>query len=230
MRYTGRQRMKLLLVDDQLLFLESLKMVIENLSDDMSVVGLAQNGKEAIEAVERLSPEIILMDVRMPEMDGVTATRIIKEKHKDIRIIMLTTFEHDDYVNEALHNGAEGYMLKNIPPEMLIASIRAVFNGAVLISPDVAGQLIETLYRDSRTASDRLNRDLPDWYYHLNSREKSILKLMIDGKTNKEIAAEIHIGFQTIRNYISRIYTKLEVSNRTEALRKVRTIDKFLFF
>lgn len=221
--------MNLLLVDDQLLFIESLKIVIENMTSDMKVLGLAGNGSEAIEQVGKLKPDLILMDVRMPVMDGVAATRVIKEKYPSIYIVMLTTFEDDEYVKDALHNGAAGYMLKNIPPEMLISSIRAVVSGAVLISPSIAGNLIELLYHNNKKASSDLHRDIPEWYGLLNRREKSILKLLIQGKTNREIADTIFVGSQTIRNYISTLYSKLDVGNRTDAIRKASLLDTFFY-
>lgn len=221
--------MNLLLVDDQLLFLESLKIVIENLDKSMRVVGIASNGKEAVEKVATLDIDIILMDVRMPVMDGVAATRIIKEKYPSIHIIMLTTFEDDEYVKDALHNGAAGYMLKNIPPEMLISSIRAVNNGAVLISPSVAGHLIDSMYDNNKKAASDLHREIPDWYNLLNSREKNIIKLLIQGKTNSEIAEAIFVGSQTIRNYISVIYSKLDVSRRADAIRKAKGLASFFY-
>lgn len=221
--------MNILLVDDQLLFLESLKIVIENMDTGMKVVGVAGNGKEATQMVESLDIDLILMDVRMPVMDGVAATKIIKVKHPSIHIIMLTTFEDDEYVKDALHNGAAGYMLKNIPPEMLISSIRAVESGAVLISPSVAGHLIDSMYDSNKKASSDLKRDIPDWYNLLNSREKNIIKYLIQGKTNSEIAETIYVGSQTIRNYISVIYSKLNVGNRTDAIRKAHSLDHFFY-
>jgi DNA-binding NarL/FixJ family response regulator len=221
--------MTILLVDDQLLFLESLKIVIENLASDMQVVGLAGNGREALEIVETLHPDLILMDVRMPVLDGVAATKRIKEKYPGIRIIMLTTFDDDEYVKDAIHYGAEGYMLKNIPPEMLISSIRAVNMGTLLISPQIKGHLIGNIYKNSHEASQDLNRKIPLWYDLLSSREKEILGQICNGKTNKEIASTIHVGSQTIRNYISLIYSKLGVSNRAEAIRKANSLESFFF-
>ncbi len=223
--------MNILLVDDQLLFLESLKIVIENMDTSMKVVGVASNGKEAIQKVDTLDVDVdvILMDVRMPVLDGVAATKIIKEKHPNIHIIMLTTFEDDEYVKDALHNGAVGYMLKNIPPEMLISSIKAVESGAVLISPSVAGHLIDSMYDSNKKAATDLKREIPDWYNLLNSREKNIIKYLIQGKTNNEIAETIFVGAQTIRNYISVIYSKLGVGNRADAIRKAQSMNSFFF-
>ncbi|MBN2618136.1 MAG: response regulator transcription factor [Spirochaetales bacterium] len=217
--------MKILLVDDQLLFLESLKIVIENLASDMKVISLAGNGKEAIAKVEEEKPDLILMDVRMPVMDGVAATKIIKKIYPKVHIIMLTTFEDDEYVKEALLNGAAGYMLKNIPPEMLISSIRAVASGAILISPSVAGTLLENVSHRKPLGDKVAKEDIPHWYKELNHKEKEILKLLVDGKTNSEIADTIYVGPQTVRNYISVIYSKLDVKNRAEAIRKALEFD-----
>lgn len=218
--------MKLLLVDDQLLFLESLKIVIQNMAPDMEVIGTVENGKKAIDYIEKEVPDVILMDVRMPVLDGVAATKLIKSKYPGIHIIMLTTFDDDDYVKEALQNGAAGYMLKNIPPEMLISSIRAVSSGAVLISPSIAGNLIDNISPTNKVENNN-NVTIPEWIKNLNEKEKSIIKLLVQGKTNSEIASEIYVGDQTVRNYISAIYSKLEVGNRAEAIRKAKGLESF---
>lgn len=219
--------MKLLLVDDQLLFLESLKIVIENMAPDMEVIGIAENGSVALDIIKENRPDVVLMDVRMPVMDGVAAAKKIKELYPVINILMLTTFNDDDYVKDALKNGAAGYMLKNIAPDMLISSIRAVSTGAILISPSIAGSLIDNK-NDVDTNDKRQLNKVPLWFENLNPREKSIIKLLIEGKSNTEIASEIFIGPQTIRNYISSIYSKLNVSNRSEAIRKAKGIEVFL--
>jgi len=222
---------KVMLVDDQLLFLEGLKIVLENHSEELSVIYTAKNGREAVELLEQAEtlPDIILMDVRMPHMDGVAATRHIKERYPDIHIIMLTTFEDDNMVIDALHCGAAGYLLKNIPPEMLISAIQAVCDGAVLMAPDIAGKLIQNIYRDPKQLNRDLHGELPDWYRQLTAREKAIIRLLIQGKTNKDIADEIHVGFQTIRNYISTIYSKMGALNRMEAIKMAETFGSFLF-
>lgn len=219
--------MKLLLVDDQLLFLESLKIVIENMAPDMEVIGIAENGSVALDIIKENRPDVVLMDVRMPVMDGVAAAKKIKELYPVINILMLTTFNDDDYVKDALKNGAAGYMLKNIAPDMLISSIRAVSTGAILISPSIAGSLIDKKNEEDVNRKQDVTK-VPLWFENLNPREKSIIKLLIEGKSNTEIASEIFIGPQTIRNYISSIYSKLNVSNRSEAIRKAKGIEVFL--
>ena len=221
------ETIKIMLVDDQLLFLESLKMVIENLDEGISIVSTACDGEEALRNLERIVPDIVLMDVRMPGMDGVCAAGLIKKKYPGVRVIMLTTFEDDEYVKEALRNGAVGDMLKNIPPQMLVSAIRAVYDGSVLIAPDIAGHLIESLYGTGDAAEKELGTKLPEWYRELTPKEKTILKYIVNGLTNKEISSRIHIGEQTVRNYISSIYAKLDVHHRKGAIEKARSIDRF---
>jgi len=223
---------KAMLVDDQILFLESLKIVLENLAEDIQVIGTAHNGREAVERAAELQPDLILMDVRMPEMDGVAAARIIRQQQPAIHIIMLTTFEDDEFVKSALHCGAAGYMLKNIDPQMLISAIRAVHSGAVLISPDIATSLVNPAPVPPVPAEipDRpAEEEIPDWYISLSPREKAILKFMLQGMTNKEIAGEVHLGDQTVRNYISSIYSKMDVEDRLSAIRKARTLASYFF-
>ncbi len=220
---------RVMLVDDQRLFIESLKIVLENLNREIRVVGIAENGEEAIRQYEEMDPQIILMDVRMPVMDGVAAGRAIKKKSPEIKIIMLTTFEDDDYVTEAMTAGAEGYMLKNIDPPMLVSAINAVAAGSILISPRVAGNLIHHVYENEKDAFRKSNRERPEWYGDLSPREKQILRYMLQERTNGEIAEIIHVGDQTIRNYISTIYSKLNVPNRREALEKIRTLPEFFY-
>lgn len=224
---------RLLLVDDQYLFLESLKLVLSTLAPDFEIAGTALNGQEAVETLESLAAsgkeqvDVVLMDVYMPVMDGVAAAKIISKKFPDISVIMLTTFEDDDYVAEALAHGAKGYLLKNIAPHMLVTAVRAVDSGSVLIDPNIAVSLIQHL--KAKSASQRGGEDapLPDWYYELTQRERSIIKLILRGLSNKEIAAEINVGEQTIRNYVSAIYDKLGVACRKDAVRLTKELPPF---
>lgn len=209
------EKIKVLLVDDQILFVESLRMVLEKMTNDIIVVGVAQNGREAIELASSLQPNVILMDVRMPEMNGVESARIIRERFSEIRIIMLTTFDDDEYIIEALKYGASGYLLKNVPPEDLFAAIRAVFEGNVLMAPKVASKLVEKLVN---TTEDKPSVDITlnssDWLNQLSNREKEILSLIAQGYDNREIAKRLYIGEQTVRNYVSIIYCKMGVKDR----------------
>ena len=138
-------KIKLLLVDDQKLFVESLRTVLRTRAKDMAVIGVAGDGSEALAMVDLEQPDVILMDVRMSGMNGVEATRRIKEKYPAIRVLMLTTFDDDDYVVEALKVGAVRYLLKDMPPAELITAIRAVYEGGILISPKVAAKLVDKL-------------------------------------------------------------------------------------
>lgn len=209
------QNIKVLLVDDQILFVESLRVVLEKMTNDITVVGVAQNGREAIELTSSLHPDVILMDVRMPEMNGVESAHIIIERFSKIRVIMLTTFDDDEYIIEALKFGAAGYLLKNVPPTDLIAAIRVVYEGNVLIAPKVASKLVKKLIN---TPEDRSSVDItlnsPDWLGQLSNREKEILSLVAQGYENKEIAKKLYIGEQTVRNYVSIIYCKMGVKDR----------------
>ena len=216
---------KILLVDDQYLFLESLKLVLSTLASDFEIVGTVQNGEEALRFLEETPVDIVLMDVYMPIMDGVAAVRIISRKHPSISVIMLTTFEDDDYVTEALAQGAKGYLLKNIAPQMLVSAVRAVFTGSVLIDPNIALSLIQQLKEKGNHEQSKHN--LPSWFYELTSKERTIIKFILRGLSNKEIAGEINVGEQTIRNYVSTIYDKLGVTCRKEAILIVKDIPSF---
>ncbi len=218
-----KDEVRIVLVDDQLLFVESIKAVLENVTEDFKVVGMAGNGIEAIECAEQFKPDIILMDVRMPEMDGVEATRIIHEKFPDIHIMVLTTFEDDEYVGEALKYGAAGYLLKNIPPAELISSIRAMMDGAILIHPSIARNLVTKAYSDYEHKNTEIENTYP-WLADLNRREKEILLLMSEGLNNREISDRSFIAEQTVRNYVSRIYNKIGISERTKVNKLARKI------
>lgn len=220
-----KNKIKVLLVDDQYLFTESLKMVLENLTSDIKVVATASNGEEAMDTLAREEVDVVLLDVRMPVMDGVVSAGLIKSTYPDVDIIMLTKFEDDEYVSEALKRGAKGYLLKNIAPQMLVSAIKAVRDGSILLAPDLAGHLAEALLRQKK----ELYSGIPDWYYQLTAREKSIIKLILQGKTNKEIASDINLGEQTVRNYISSIYDKIGVHDRRETIVLLRSVPHFWY-
>jgi DNA-binding NarL/FixJ family response regulator len=157
------------------------------------------------------------MDVRMPVMDGVEATKRILADFPEARIMMLTTFEDDEYVKEALERGAVGYLLKDIPPAELISAIRAVAGGAFLIAPSVAKSLIRRAY-----LKPGLPEGEPDWLREMSRREREILGHIVEGYSNKEIASMISIAEQTVRNHISAIYDKMGVSDRSQAVRMAK--------
>ncbi len=217
------EKIKLLLVDDQTLFVESLKTVLKTRAKDMAVIGVANDGPTAVAMVALEQPDIILMDVRMPGMNGVETTRQIKEKYPLIKVLMLTTFDDDDYVVEALKLGAVGYLLKDMPPAELIKAIRTLHEGGVLISPKVAAKVVDRLIIPTGKVrnQDPESNSLVD---ELSNREKEVLRLLAQGFDNREIAARLFIAEQTVKNHVSVIYSKLGVHDRVQALRKADEI------
>ena len=206
------EKIRIVIADDQSLITQSFKIVLETLAEDISVVGLAHDGREAVALAQKERPDVILMDVRMPNVDGVEATRLIHQANINVKIIMLTTFDDDNYVTEAIRAGAVGYLLKDISTDELINSIRSVSHGTVLVSATVARKMFHT-------EPGKRDEDAIDILGSLNRRELEILRRLVQGSENKEIASELSIAEQTVKNNISVIYTKLGVSNRKEAKR-----------
>ncbi len=215
LRFHGEPMNKtnILIVDDQLLFAESLKTVLETRGERLNIVSIASNGKEAVQMAEIHKPDLILMDIRMPEMDGVEAVKIIKQKFPHIITIMLTTFDDDSYIHNALNNGAAGYLLKNTPPKELISSIYAAREGLLLISPRIIKNLTGKSLR-SKTVVEK-----PEWFNSLSRREKQVLQLITNGLDNKEIGDELFIAEQTVKNHVSLIYSKAGTHNRMKIIR-----------
>lgn len=213
---------RVLIVDDERLFVQCLKQILELNSDDIEVVGIAYNGKEAEEYAEHTHPDIILMDVYMPGGNGVDATKEILSKHQDIRIIMLSTFDKDEYVSKALQYGADGYLLKDISPVELIASIHALHEGegVMQISPSIAAKLVQKAY-DGKVKEKKKFQ----YYDTLSKREKEIFALLADGYDNAQIAERLFIAEQTVRNYVHSIYSKLNVENRFQIIQIAKEIN-----
>ncbi|MNX23270.1 Transcriptional regulatory protein DegU [compost metagenome] len=207
--HEGGQTINILLADDQPLVRESLRLLLGEEQD--FEVRVAGDGKQAIEACKKELPNIVLMDISMPEMDGITATKRIKEMWPDIRIIMITSLEDVSLAAEALRIGAEGYMLKSIHPKELAATIRLIYGGGTMISQDVAHQLFQHQIGD-KTPNP----------YQLTERETDVLRCLMEGLRNKEIAQKLYLSEGTVRNYISSIYLKLQVNSREEAVEKAR--------
>jgi DNA-binding NarL/FixJ family response regulator len=212
-------KIRVLLVDDQTLFIESLKTVFETYVEDIEVVGMAIDGRVAIDLTAKFQPDVVLMDVRMPGMDGVESTKIIKERYPKTRVLILTTFDDDAYVFEALRYGAEGYLLKDMPTVELISAVRAIHQGGIPISPKVASKLVKSIIHP-RSEANANEEATHNWLTTLNSREREILGLLAKGFDNKIIAQRLFIGEQTVKNYVSVIYSKLGVKDRVRAARK----------
>lgn len=205
---------KVLLADDQLLIRDGLKTILE-LEKDIEVVGVAKNGFEACRMAETLQPDLILLDIRMPDMNGVESLKEIKEKYPEIKILMLTTFNDDEYIIDALANEASGYILKDIEIEKLIEFIHDAMQGKMIIPPVVAAKLAEVLTKMSAKKSDK--EDI-SYKLEFSEREREIASMMTQGFTNKQISSALYISEGTVRNYISNIYTKIGIGNRTQAV------------
>ncbi len=214
------ERIRVLLIDDQRVFVEGLKFVLEARASDMEIVGLGLNGQEAVSLAESTRPDVILMDVRMPVMSGVDATEIIIKRHPKIKIVMFTTFDDDEYVKAAMKHGAIGYLLKNRPPMELINSLRAVKDGIIQIDPLVAEKLLQTEQR-----ADAEFADIVEAIRTLTGREREVLHLIAQALDNRQIAEHLNVTEQTARNYVSNIYAKLGTSHRVEIVKILNEID-----
>jgi len=209
--------MKILVADDDALIREGLRILLA-MEHDMEVVGAAKNGQEALELCAELKPDIVLMDIRMPGADGIKGTKMIKERYPFVHVVMLTTFVDEEYIAEAVKNGAEGYILKNQSPESIAESLRAVYSGNVVFENTVAGK-IGGMIKETR------NVDRGD--YDLTEKELEILSLIAGGLTNKELAKKLFLSEGTVRNYISVILEKLDLRDRTQlAIFYIRNFEK----
>lgn len=228
-----------MITEDQRLMREGLKTLLD-LEQDLTVVELAENGKDALEKLQGAQPDVILMDIRMPVMDGVEATRIIKEEYPKVKVLILTTFDDDEFIIEALKSGAVGYILKDLSSEKLVAAIRDAYNGNSIMQPEIAAKIISHI---TGTSKDTLGKNMDVEISHevsqteeqgglkwkkpanfkernnkseLTDREKDILNLVGEGMSNTEIAKKLYISVGTVKNYISNLYSKLEVDDRSK--------------
>jgi DNA-binding NarL/FixJ family response regulator len=203
---------QVVLVDDQALIRTGLKMILET-EDDIEVVGEASDGEQAISMTRSVRPDVVLMDVQMPTMDGLEATgRMVRDANTPSRIIILTTFERDDYVFEALRAGASGFLLKNAPAEELVHAVRVVAAGDALLAPSVTRKVIEGFIHRS------IHRGNEVELRRLTERETEILKLLATGKSNSELAAHLFVGEGTIKTHVSSVLTKLGLRDRMQAV------------
>ena len=199
---------KVMIVDDHNLVREGLKAVFAQ-GDAIDVVGEAGSGEEAIEMVDKVKPDVILMDISMPGINGIQATKLIRNKHPDAKIVILTMLDQEGYVYEAIKAGATGYMLKSTSSDELVNAIQTVNEGKALLHPDATAQLLKEFF----TLAQNKAKD-----YGLSNREMEVLQLLSEGKTNKEIAKALWISEQTVKTHVAHIFDKLGTSDRTETV------------
>jgi DNA-binding NarL/FixJ family response regulator len=204
-----------LIVDDQELMRESLRILIST-NDRLGVAGLAKDGQEAVDMVRRSRPDVVLMDIRMPELNGLECTRLIKEHDPSIKVVILTTFNDDDYVLGAIKNGADGFLLKGVSKEELFNSIATVYNGCSAIDPQTARKVFSLFERLANSSVAPVKLSGPADEGGLNRLELRIIQMIGKGCSNKEIMFACNLADGTVRNYISAILKKLDLRNRTQ--------------
>jgi DNA-binding NarL/FixJ family response regulator len=199
---------RVLIVDDQELMRAGFRMILEA-AGDIEVVGEAGDGESAVTVAEACQPDVVLMDIRMPRLDGVEATRRLPKQ----RVIILTTFDHDEYVVEALRAGASGFLLKDAPPDELVRAVRVVAAGDALLAPAVTRRLLDRV-----APTLRISREAASQFDQLTARERDVLQMVARGRSNSEIAAQLHIGETTVKTHVSHLLEKLELRDRVQAV------------
>jgi DNA-binding NarL/FixJ family response regulator len=216
---------RVLVVDDQALIREGLAIIL-GAQPDIEIIGQAADGREAIDLANRLRPDVVLMDIKMPRMDGIVATRQIREHHANIQVLILTTYSEDELVFEGIRAGAAGYLLKDITRNELAEAVRGAARGEARIDPTVASQVLTEFQRMANllrrhtpqvSTVDKTAADLPP-VEALTPREETILRLLTEGLTNAGIAARLHLSEGTVKNYVSEILSKLQANDRTHAV------------
>lgn len=210
---------RVLLVDDQQLIRQGIQILLDT-EPDMEVVGQAANGREALEIVDGCRPDVILMDVRMPVMDGVTATEKLSKSHPDVAVIFLTTFDDDEYIFEGLRAGAHGFLLKDISSDEMAEAIRTVAAGGGLIQPSITRRVVAEF---ARLASSDVTAQ-SELVEPLTEREQEVLRLLAQGLSNQEIAERLFISTGTVKNHVSNLLGKLDVRDRTQAVIKAQDL------
>jgi DNA-binding NarL/FixJ family response regulator len=206
----GSSVIRVLICDDQWIVCEGLEAIIES-DPELEVVGIAHDGAQAIEQAAKLRPDVVLMDLRMPGMNGIQATRAITEGYPDIRVLVLTTYGADEWVFDAIRSGADGYLLKGTPRRVLLDAIKGTAAGQTHVDPAVAGRLFEQVTQVRASLPETTVLDT------LSNREQDVLRLLARGLSNTEIASRLSLSQGTVRNYVSAILAKLDVSDRTQA-------------
>jgi DNA-binding NarL/FixJ family response regulator len=211
---------RVMLVDDQALFREGLETLL-SVHDDIQVVGQAGDGQECVGVANKVRPDVVLMDIRMPIMDGVRATRLLKDAQPQCKVIVLTTFDDDEYIFDALRMGAVGYLLKDVASAQLVEAIRAAAGGKSILEPSVAAKVIAEFKRVSSMVPPAKMEELVE---PLSERELEILGLIARGASNKEVAEQLFIAEGTVKNHMTNILGKLDVRDRTQAVVKARDL------
>jgi two-component system, NarL family, response regulator LiaR len=216
-------KIRLLICDDQSIVCEGLRAILATVPE-VNVVGIAHNGVEALDAIPALQPDLVLMDLKMPQMNGIQATRLIREKFPRVLVLVLTTYDTDEWVIDAVRSGAAGYLLKDTPRESLVQAIIDTVHGRYHIDPQVAGKVLSHVAGQARQPEqtrlqEQAGHSLPDQKLvsELSDREREILRLLARGYTNAEIAQALFLSDGTVKNYVSTILAKLGVTDRTQA-------------
>lgn len=209
---------KVLLVDDQQILAEGIKSVLETCKE-IKVVGIALDGVQAVEKCAELKPDVVLMDIRMPNMNGMVATKRIKELDPNIKIVVLTTFDDSDYILSAINNGASGYLLKDIGSTALIDAVKNAYAGDTILPAKIAKKITDAAAMVSSDKELKLKK-----IFNLSERETEIALMLYDGFTNRQIASALKLSDGTARNYISAIYLKLGVDGRAAAAEKIKNL------
>ncbi|WP_281884960.1 response regulator transcription factor [Paenibacillus sp. YYML68] len=215
---------RVLIVDDQRLLRDGLQTIL-NLEDDLEVVGVAENGAQALEMTELLQPGVVLMDIKMPVMDGIEAMQRIKQRQPQVKVIMLTTFPEDKFIVKAMSCGADGFLLKDMPADRVIQTVRDVVDGELILPAAIAARLASQLIRTSQLKADLFNEGLlKQEGLVFTERERKIILHMVEGYSNKQIASALFMGEGTVRNYISVIYNKIGLNDRQAAVLRLKEL------
>ena len=219
---------KVLLVDDHIIVRNGIKSLLES-EEGINVVGEASNGEEAVAAYESVSPDLVIMDIKMPKKNGIEATRVIKQKHSDSRVVILSMHDIEDYVLQAVESGADGYLLKDTGKESFIKALKKVYKGEKYFSSDISHIIVNQYLNkvDGATTIEKTEAQLAEDKFNLTRREKQVLKMVVDGLTNKEIAEELGKSVRTIETHRFKIMKKLSVHNAIEMLKVVEDNNLF---